>query len=232
MKKYYYITPENEQRGPVEAAMLASCGVDSNTMVWTEGMANWQRAGDLPDLTFFILSTSTPPPFNPSQSQQQFDASQQQFGPTQQPNDPWQQQQNGSTQQSEGTFQSQQAYDASQQAYNPSGFGSQNNQGYAAAGNPFTNNASGNMPPIKPDNNMVWAILSTLCCCLPLGIVSIVYASRVNGFYYSGNYAAAQEAADKAKNWALYSLIGAIVANIIYYGLIFGLGLQHEFFNF
>ena len=44
--------------------------------------------------------------------------------------------------------------------------------------------------------------------------------------------AAAQEAADKAKNWALYSLIGAIVANIIYYGLIFGLGLQHEFFNF
>lgn len=218
MKKYYYITPENEQRGPVEAAMLASCGVDSNTMVWTEGMANWQRAGDLPDLSFFILSTSTPPPFNASQSQPQFDASQQQ--------------QYGSTQQSGGSFQSQQAYDASQQAYNPSGFDSQNNQGYAAASNPFTNNASGNMPPYKPDNNMVWAILSTLCCCLPLGIVSIVYASRVNGYYYSGNYAAAQEAADKAKNWALYSLIGAIVANIIYYGLITAFGLQQHFFDF
>ena len=217
MKKYYYITPENEQRGPVEAAMLASCGVDSNTMVWTEGMANWQRAGDLPDLSFFILTTSTPPPFNASQSQQPFDASQQQYG---------------STQQSDGSFQSQQAYDASQQAYNPSGFDSQNNQGYAAAGNPFTNNGPGNIPPIKPDNNMVWAILSTLCCCLPLGIVSIIYASRVNGYYYSGNYAAAQEAADKAKNWALYSLIGAVIANIIYYGAITFFGLQQNLFGY
>ena len=31
--------------------------------------------------------------------------------------------------------------------------------------------------PLKPDNNLVWAILCTLLCCLPFGIVSIVYAS-------------------------------------------------------
>ena len=34
-----------------------------------------------------------------------------------------------------------------------------------------------------PPNNLVWAILSTLFCCLPLGIVSIVYAAQVNGKY-------------------------------------------------
>ena len=63
MKKYYYITPENEQRGPVEDYMLASCGVNSNTMVWTEGMANWMPAGQIPELVFFIntaSSSSTP----------------------------------------------------------------------------------------------------------------------------------------------------------------------------
>ena len=30
-------------------------------------------------------------------------------------------------------------------------------------------------------NNMVWAILTTLFCCLPFGIVSIVYAAQVDG---------------------------------------------------
>ena len=56
---------------------------------------------------------------------------------------------------------------------------------------------------VKPDNNMLWAILSTVFCCLPLGIVSIVYASKVNGLYTAGNYDEAQAAADKAKNWAM-----------------------------
>ena len=30
-------------------------------------------------------------------------------------------------------------------------------------------------------NNLVWAILTTLFCCLPLGIVSIVHAAKVDG---------------------------------------------------
>lgn len=31
----------------------------------------------------------------------------------------------------------------------------------------------------KPDSNLVWGILTTILCCLPLGIVSIVKASKV-----------------------------------------------------
>ena len=63
----------------------------------------------------------------------------------------------------------------------------------------------------KPSNNLVWAILCTVLCCLPLGVVSIVYATKVNGLYNSGDYAAAQEAADKAMK---YSKIGAIIGGI------------------
>lgn len=51
-------------------------------------------------------------------------------------------------------------------------------------------------------NNLIWAILSTLFCCLPLGIVSIVYAAKVDGLAAAGDLAGAQEAADKAKTWA------------------------------
>jgi len=45
-------------------------------------------------------------------------------------------------------------------------------------------------PP--PDNNMVWAILSTVLCCLPLGVVSIVKSSQVSSLWFQGFHAEAQ----------------------------------------
>ncbi|HSS24825.1 MAG TPA: CD225/dispanin family protein [Mycobacterium sp.] len=65
----------------------------------------------------------------------------------------------------------------------------------------------------EPDNYLVWAILCTVLCCLPLGIVSIVYSTRVSGLWSQGRYAEAQAAADNAKKWAI---IGAIVGAVIY----------------
>lgn len=73
------------------------------------------------------------------------------------------------------------------------------------------NYAQGQRPP-KPDNYLVWAILCTLFCCLPLGIVSIVYSSKVDNLYYAGDYVGAQNAADNAKKWAKW---GAIICAII-----------------
>lgn len=70
--------------------------------------------------------------------------------------------------------------------------------------------------PPKPDNYLVWAILSTICCCLPFGIVSIVYAAKVNGLYMGGQYAAAQEASGNAKKWAIIAAIVGAVVNIAY----------------
>ena len=69
----------------------------------------------------------------------------------------------------------------------------------------------------KPDNNMLWAILSTVCCCLPFGIVSIVYAAKVNGLYLAKQYDAANQAAEKAKKWAIISAATSVAINIIYF---------------
>ncbi len=68
----------------------------------------------------------------------------------------------------------------------------------------------------KPDNYLVWAILSTVLCCLPLGIVSIVYAAKVDGLYASGDYSGAKEASDKAKQFALISCVAGIVVSVLY----------------
>jgi hypothetical protein len=65
----------------------------------------------------------------------------------------------------------------------------------------------------EPDNNLVWAILCTFLCCIPFGIVSIVYATKVSGLWAQGRYAEAQSAADSAKKWAI---IGAIVGAVFW----------------
>ncbi|WP_439031711.1 CD225/dispanin family protein [Gordonia terrae] len=63
----------------------------------------------------------------------------------------------------------------------------------------------------EPDNNLVWAILATVLCCLPLGIVSIVKSTSVSKLWAAGDYAGAQKAADEAKKWALWSAISSVV---------------------
>ncbi len=73
-------------------------------------------------------------------------------------------------------------------------------------------------------NHLVWAILSTLFCCLPAGIVSIVYAAQVNGKLAAGDIAGAQESSEKAKKWAIWSAIAALVVGVLYFILIMAIG--------
>lgn len=62
-----------------------------------------------------------------------------------------------------------------------------------------------------PDTNLVWAILCTVLCCLPLGIVAILKSTSVEKLWNQGRYDEAQKAADDAKK---YSIWGAVIAGI------------------
>lgn len=70
--------------------------------------------------------------------------------------------------------------------------------------------------PAKPDSYMLWAILSTICCCVPFGIVSIIYAAKVNGLYQTQQYEAAEKASADAKKWAIISAAVGAAVNILY----------------
>lgn len=94
-----------------------------------------------------------------------------------------------------------------QQHYGPA----QYQQHYGPAQQP---GAQGFQP--KPDNYLVWAILTTICCCWPLGIVAIVYAAKVNNLYMTGQYQAAQEASANAKKWSIITAIGGAVVVLLY----------------
>ena len=73
-------------------------------------------------------------------------------------------------------------------------------------------------------NHLVWAILSTLFCCLPLGIVSIVYAAQVDGKRATGDIAGARDASAKAKFWALLSAALMLIPAFLYLMFLLVLG--------
>ena len=78
-------------------------------------------------------------------------------------------------------------------------------------------------PP--PPNNLVWAILTTLFCCLPFGIVSIVYAAQVNGKWAAGDAQGARESSDKAKKWAIWAAVSGVVIGVLYAILVIAVGV-------
>jgi hypothetical protein len=68
----------------------------------------------------------------------------------------------------------------------------------------------------RPPDHLVWAILATVLCCMPLGVVSIVYAAKVESLWISGNQRGAVEASEKAKNWAIASAAISFLIPVIW----------------
>ena len=164
MADYFYLNARNEQQGPVAAEDLIKNGVTKNTLVWKDGMANWEPAGNVAELNSLFAGQQTPPPpvppVNPPRP-----------GAVPPPNP-------------------------------PRGFQPGANDG-------------------KPDNWLVWSILTTVLCCLPLGVVAIIYAARVDNLWNSGQREEAVKAAKNAKLFTLISLGVGVLSYII--GFAFGL---------
>ena len=94
---------------------------------------------------------------------------------------------------------------------------------------PYGQMNSGPRPDIP--NHLVKAILATCFCCLPLGIVAIVFAAQVNGKLDIGDYAGATSASEQANMYGNISIglgilpiIGMLVLMAL--GLLAG-GMQH-----
>ena len=87
--------------------------------------------------------------------------------------------------------------------------------------NPYANYGAGSAggPPPSIPNYLVQSILVTICCCLPFGIVAIVYAAQVNSKLSGGDYAGAADASQKAKMWCWIAFGCGLVGTLIYVGL-------------
>ncbi len=82
-----------------------------------------------------------------------------------------------------------------------------------------------NVKPPMPENYLVWAILSTVLCCVPLGIVSIINSTKVSSAYAAEDYNGAEQASKSAKKWAMWAAICGVSFWIIYVIVMFIIGL-------
>jgi Interferon-induced transmembrane protein len=74
--------------------------------------------------------------------------------------------------------------------------------GYGAQGTP-------------PPNYLVWAILTTVLCCPPVGIPSIVFSTQVNSKWAAGDVIGAQAASEKAKKFAIWAAVAGVVVSVL-----------------
>lgn len=84
-----------------------------------------------------------------------------------------------------------------------------------------------------PKNWLIESILVTLFCCLPLGIVGIVHATKVDTLWTSGQREEAYKASKEAGKWTkLGAIIGAVVIVLyvimLFFGLLAGIGAGME----
>lgn len=96
---------------------------------------------------------------------------------------------------------------------NPYGAGGANGFGGA---NAFGAGSGMPNPGQKPNNYLVWTILSTILCCVPIGAVSIYFSTRVDNYWNQGQYDQALDASNKAKLWAIIAAVVGIIFSIGY----------------
>jgi hypothetical protein len=69
-------------------------------------------------------------------------------------------------------------------------------------------------PPYAPPpvaNYFVQSLLCTLCCCMPTGVVAMIFAIRVNQRLHGGDFVGAVEASTQAKIWCWISVALALI---------------------
>lgn len=152
----YWINHNGVQSGPVDLEGLKELGLTSRAYVWHEGLADWVKITQLPELQGLYEMVENEPatavlgqPHEPQQPQQL----QPQPQSVEQPKE--------------------------------------------------------NEP--CPPTNLVWAIISTVLCCIPTGIVAIIYALKVSNKYREGDIEGAKRASETGAWWCIASIILGIV---------------------
>jgi hypothetical protein len=94
---------------------------------------------------------------------------------------------------------------------------------FAAAPPPPGQTASAPLAPLAPaapahvDTHLAKAILATIFCCMPLGVVAIVKAVMVQGRLDAGDVEGARRLSREASTWGNWSIGLALVGMAVYF---------------
>ena len=166
----YWINQDGVQSGPVELDALKEMSLTSRAYVWHEGLSDWVKITQLPELQGVYEMLEEPVAMGQPMAEPV-----QEVPVAQQPQQP-------------------------QQPYSPP------QQPQYAGTQPVTTDEP------CPPTNLVWAIISTVLCCLPAGIVAIVYATKVQNKYRMGDIEGAKRASETSAWWCIASIVLGILS--------------------
>lgn len=69
----------------------------------------------------------------------------------------------------------------------------------------------------KPNTFLIWSILTTVLCCLPLGIVAILFSVKADSEWSAGRYEESLRAAERAK---VCCIVSAVLSGISYISIL------------
>lgn len=79
----------------------------------------------------------------------------------------------------------------------------------------------------SPNSHMGLALVTTLCCCSPLGLIAIYKASKVRDYYIMGQYNSALIASNSAKRWCVISFCISFFINLFFLTIVtFSIGMS------
>lgn len=84
----------------------------------------------------------------------------------------------------------------------------------------------------RPSTWLWQSIVATVLCCLPAGIVAIVFAAQAQGALNSGDLVLAREKAGKARTWTLVSVAVGLLAALVWVALAASGTVSTEYWDF
>ena len=187
----YWINQDGVQTGPVDLDGLKKLALTSRAYVWHEGLPNWVSITQLPELQgLYDVAPVTVDDAQPQAVESPVNEGAQ-GAPVAIGAAPGQ------------SYQPQQPAQPQGEWANP-----QHGQSWQAQGGAGQPAAPRSCPP----TNLVWAILSTICCCLPAGIVAIIYSVKVSNQFSMGDFEGAERASETSAWWCIASIVLGIIS--------------------
>ena len=182
----YWINQDGVQHGPVTLSEMEGMGLTADAYVWHNGLEDWVRITEVPELagTYAPAAVTIPPLDEELQAEEEPNFA---MPPLL------------DEERSDGIRET------------PSEIVYTNEDVVMPLVDDATASPASTEPlPECPPTNLVWAIITTILCCIPAGIVAIIYAGKVNNRYLAGDYDGAFRASEAGAWWC----IGGIVAGI------------------
>ena len=189
----FWIRINGLQEGPMEISEMKDRKITPNTYVWCAGMKDWAYARDVEDLKDVITSEPVMPVAEDDSVQKEPETMPVETAPEVEEDA------------------AEDADDVASAEDEPTAM-SEPEPTPEVAPNPTPSP----VVPVEddkpcPPTNLVWAIIATVLCCMPLGVVAIVFAAQVKTKYYAFGYEEAKKYSDRAA----WCVIGSVVLSIL-----------------